>query len=71
MSKDDQWQAMDVLATLTSRDADRHREGYAAGAQPVQPSGGDHPGAGRYVVDPDYMELLGMESPDELIKYHK
>lgn len=65
------WEAMDVLATLGVRDADRERESHASSGMVVHPSGGDHPGAGRYVIDPDYMELLGLDDPEQLIKYHK
>ena len=38
---------------------------------PIAPSGGHHPGQGQYVIDPDYMEILGLEDPSELIKFHK
>ena len=71
MSKTDGWSAMDVLATLESRDADRERSGHIPGPSVVHPSGGDHPGRGRYYIDPDYMELLGIEDPDQLARYHK
>lgn len=68
----DNWSAMDVAATLLSRDVDRDRAtSTPSGEMVVQPSPGFHPGEGRYVIDPDYMELLGLDDPEQLIKYHK
>lgn len=68
----DEWNAMDVLATLNDRDSDREREGAALSRElPVHASPGFHPGQGSYIVDPDYMEMLGYDSFDQLIKYHK
>jgi len=69
---DSDWSAMDVAATLLSRDVDRDRgSSVPSGEMTVQSSPGFHPGQGSYVIDPDYMELLGLDSFDQLIKYHK
>lgn len=35
------------------------------------PSHGAHPQPGQYVIDPDYMEVLGLEDPSELFRYFK
>ena len=37
----------------------------------VELSGGCHPDAGQYIIDPDYFDILGMEDPSELFKFHK
>ena len=71
MSDKDSWDAMDVAATLLSRDADRAAVSPGGDGLGVEASPGFHPGQGRYVVDPDYMEILGLDSFDQLIKYHK
>ena len=72
MMDNDGWSAVDVIATLLSRDIDREREGSVPAQEiAVEPSPGFHPGQGRYVVDPDYMELLGIDDPEQLIRYHK
>jgi len=72
MSKNNEWSAVDVAATLLSRDSDRDREGAAHSSSiPVEASPGFHPGQGRYIVDPDYQEMLGLDDFEQLIQYHK
>lgn len=71
MSEPNEWSAMDVLATLTSRDCDRDQRSSHQGPMTVDPSPGFNPGQGRYVIDPDYMEVLGLDSFEDLIQYHK
>jgi len=72
MSEPSDWNAMDVAATLLSRDSDRYREEAALSDElPVHASPGFHPGQGSYIVDPDYAEMLGIDDFSELIRYHK
>jgi len=62
----DKWEPPDVadmLAMLgqpTDRISDRN---FAT----LEPSGGFQHGTGEYVIDPDYMEILGL-TPETLVK---
>lgn len=66
------WEIPDILWCLGQ--VEEHRAGldpYVGQALEVCPSGGFHPSEGQYVVDPDYMEPLGLEGPEELLRFHK
>lgn len=60
------WSHVDIASILNGK-LDRH-DGYPDNSFTVSLSGGDHPGEGEYVVDPDYFDILGMSDPSELIK---
>ena len=64
-----EWEYFDAYATFLERDSARELAERLPDER-VHLSGGFHPGEGQYVIDPDYMELLGL-SPEELIRNKK
>jgi hypothetical protein len=67
MPENEGWSTVDIAAMLTGRDERQAAEPIYGGLA-VEPSGGFHPGDGDYVLDPDYMEILGVSDPEELIR---
>lgn len=67
---DNNWEFLDAYLTFLERDSAREQVRPVVSEQPVVQSHGDHPPAGQYVVDPDYMELLGLD-PDQLFRNFK
>lgn len=63
----DGWSTADIAAMLTGRDERQAAEPQYA-SHPVELSPGFHPGEDSYVIDPDYMELLGISEPADLIR---
>jgi hypothetical protein len=63
----DGWSTADIAAMLTGRDDRQASEpSYALG--PVELSHGFHPEADQYVIDPDYMEILNIDNPSDLVR---
>lgn len=61
------WSEADIAAMLTGRD-ERWASLPSYGGLSVDNSPGFHPEEGEYVIDPDYMELMGLSDPSELIR---
>lgn len=66
--ENDGWSFADIAAMLTGRDTERQVAEPIYRDFGVEQSAGFHPGDGEYVLDPDYMELLGVSDPEELIR---
>lgn len=62
------WTTADIAAMLTGRDVERQAAEPSYSNFGVEQSGGFHPGDGEYVLDPDYMEIMGVKDPEELIR---
>jgi len=68
----DDWEFLDAYATFLDRDSALDRATFVSPEESfVVQSGGTHPPPGQYVIDPDYMEPMGLESPDELFRYFR
>jgi hypothetical protein len=63
----DNWSVADIAAMLTGRD-ERNASMPSYTELPVELSPGFHPGEGEYVIDPDYMEILGISDPADLVR---
>jgi kynurenine formamidase len=61
------WSEADIAAMLTGRD-ERWASLPSYDRLPVENSPGFHPEDGDYVIDPDYLELMGLSDPAELIR---
>ena len=64
---DDNWSVADIASMLTGRD-DRNASMPSNYELPVELSPGFHPGEDEYVIDPDYMEILGITDPADLVQ---
>lgn len=62
----DKWEVPDVADMLAMLGQPNDRD-FFNNHQHLEPSGGFQHGTGEYVIDPDYMEVLGL-TPEELIK---
>jgi hypothetical protein len=63
----DEWSTADIAAMLTGRD-ERQAAEPSYQVQPVELSSGFHPEEDSYVIDPDYLEILGIDDPADLIR---
>jgi len=63
----DEWSTADIAAMLTGRD-DRQATEPQYAVQPVELSSGFHPEEDSYVIDPDYLEILGIDDPADLVR---
>lgn len=63
----DSWSTADIAAMLTGRDERQAAEPVYT-PQPVELSSGFHPEEDSYVIDPDYLEILGIDDPADLVR---
>lgn len=65
---EDNWSTADIAAMLSGRDESWAAASPSYGGLSVENSPGFHHADGEYIIDPDYMELLGITDPDELVQ---
>jgi hypothetical protein len=63
------WEYPDIEAMLAAKGEATMAGGVGGGFGPFV---GDSPiDLGEYIIDPDYMEVLGIDDPTKLIKYRR
>ena len=69
MAPDDNgWSEADIASMLSNRDSARENSTVDYSNLPVEQSPGFQPDEGNYVIDLDFYDILGLSSPEDLIK---
>lgn len=62
------WSSDDLASMLSGREENRQAAEPLYMPHGVEQSGGFHSGSEEYVVDPDFMEIMGISDPEELVR---